>query len=70
MKKTVTVTKETETGRNSGFKDTRTKDNMTLNQFVKKIENGNYEGAYHIRVINGVKTPCSNPDKSENNNLN
>ena len=69
MKKTVTVTKETETGRNSGFKDTRTKDNMTLNQFVKKIENGNYEGAYHIRVINGVKTPCSNPDKSENNNL-
>ena len=41
---------------------------MTRSQFVKEIEKGNYEN-YHIRVINDIKTPVSNPDKSENNNL-
>jgi len=69
MKKTVVVTNETKSGRNINFKDTKTSDNMTLKQFVNKIENGNYEGAYHLRVVNGKKTPCSNPDKSESNNL-
>lgn len=36
--------------------------------FVGKIESGAYEN-YHVRVINGVKTPVSNPDGSEGNNL-
>ena len=31
-------------------------------------EIGNYEH-YHVREINGIKTPVSNPDKSTNNNL-
>ena len=69
MKKSVVVTKETESGRNIGFIDKTTGNNMTLNQFVQQIKKGNYEDAYHIRVINGKDTPCSNPDKSENNNL-
>jgi hypothetical protein len=68
MGKSVRVTKETETGRNTNFKDTKTGTNMTLQQFVQKIEKGVYTD-YHIRKIDGVKTPCSNPDKSENNNL-
>jgi len=41
---------------------------MTRSQFVTKIENNKYND-YHIRTINGIKTPCSNPDKSERNNL-
>jgi len=69
MGKTVRVTKETDTGRNTNFKDLKTGQTMTLDQFVKKIESGNYQDDYHIRNINNIKTPCSNPDKSENNNL-
>lgn len=66
--KRVVTTHETESGRNTQFKDTKTGHTMTRAEFVKKIENGTYED-YHVRVIDKVKTPCSNPDKSENNNL-
>ena len=41
---------------------------MNRSQFVKSIEKGNYTD-YHVRNINGVLTPCSNPDKNKNNNL-
>jgi len=41
---------------------------MTRAQFVNSIENGQYP-EYHVRVINDVKTPVSNPDKSDANNL-
>ncbi len=68
MPKRVTVTVETETGRNERFHDNFTGADMTRNQFVREIERGNYEN-YHVREINGEKTPVSNPDQSENNNL-
>ncbi len=64
--KRISVTKETSTGRNKAFRDNRTGKNMTQKQFVKEIENGNYDN-YHVRKINGEKTPVSNPDKSTNN---
>ncbi len=41
---------------------------MTRSQFVREIQKGNYEN-YHVRIINGIQTPCSDPDKSQNNNL-
>ncbi len=41
---------------------------MSRAEFVKKIQADDYPG-YHIRKINGVKTPVSNPDASINNNL-
>ena len=66
--KKVVVTQESGTGRNEKFKDTSTGRNMTRPDFVRQIEQGNYP-AYHIRKIDGVKTPASNPDKSERNNL-
>ena len=28
------------------------------------------ETNYHNRVVNGIKTPCSNPDGKPGNNLN
>lgn len=67
-RKRVTVTSETDTGRNTRFRDNVTGANMTRAQFVRRIENGAYEN-YHVRRVNGVKTPCSDPDGSKNNNL-
>lgn len=62
----VKVVRESNTGRNEGFQDGNK--NMTRNQFVKEIKQGNYEN-YHIRNINGVDTPVSNPDSSKKDNL-
>lgn len=66
--KRVKVTKETESGRNQQFHDNQTGANMTRAQFVKEIERGNYPN-YHVRKVNNIKTPASNPDNSEDNNL-
>lgn len=67
-RKRVKVIQESDSGRNQKFHDNYTSENMTRKQFVSKIESGEYP-KYHIREINGVKTPVSNPDKSEANNL-
>lgn len=67
-RKRVSVTKENDTGRNIEFKDNYTGKSMTNKQFVKEIKAGNYPN-HHVRNINGVDTPVSNPDKSKNNNL-
>ena len=68
MYKRVSVTSENDSGRNVRFRDNVNGKEMTRSQFVEEIERGNYDN-YHIRVINDIKTPVSNPDKSENNNL-
>jgi hypothetical protein len=68
MGKRISVTSETKTGRNNTFRDNVTGTTMTRAQFVRQIENNVYDN-YHVRVINGIKTPVSNPDKSSNNNL-
>ncbi|MPL68670.1 hypothetical protein SDC9_14398 [bioreactor metagenome] len=64
----VSVTKESNTGRNERFHDNYKGTDMTRSQFVRKINNGNYEN-YHVRNINGIPTPVSNPDSTRNNNL-
>ncbi len=64
----IKVTKEAGSGRNLDFVDTRTGAQMTRARFARAIEQGAYPN-YHVRTINGVKTPVSNPDKSEHNNL-
>ena len=68
MYKRVSVTSENDSGRNVRFRDNVNGKEMTRSQFVKEIERGNYDN-YHIRLINDIKTPVSNPDNSENNNL-
>lgn len=68
MAKKVRTTSETTTGRNVRFKDPGKRGEMTRGQFVREIERGNYPD-YHVRNVNGVKTPCSNPDGSTGNNL-
>lgn len=66
--KRVTVTQESSSGRNMKFRDNHTGADMTRAAFVREIERGNFP-RYHVRDINGLKTPVSNPDRSENNNL-
>ena len=68
MIKRVTVTRESNTGRNTNFHDNVTGNNMTRQQFVRKIRDGSYDG-YYVRDINGIPTPCSKPDKKTRNNL-
>ena len=68
MPKRVSVTQESPTGRNQNFHDNYTGNDMTSKQFVNQINRGNYDN-YHVRIINGVPTPVSNPDSSKNNNL-
>jgi len=68
MPKRITVTNETDSGRNQRFRDNYTGDEMSRAEFVRRIEQGQYDN-YHVREVNGVKTPVSNPDQSENNNL-
>lgn len=66
--KRISVTNQSDTGRNTRFHDNYTGQNMTRNQFVNAIKSGQYDN-YHIRTINGVATPVSNPDSRANNNL-
>lgn len=68
MAKRVTVTNQTSSGRNTKFHDNYTGKEMIRSQFVNQIKQGNYDN-YHIRTINGIETPVSNPDNSSNNNL-
>ena len=62
------TTRETETGRNTHFENPWTGRELTRGQFVKEIERGDHPG-YHVRKINGVDTPVSNPDGKPGNNL-
>ncbi len=67
MPKRVKVTQENN-GRNEMFHDNFKGTDMTRQQFVQHIKDGDYPN-YHIRNINGVETPVSNPDSKRNNNL-
>jgi hypothetical protein len=66
--KRIRVVSESGSGRNVQFVDTRTGEEMSRAQLVRKIEQGTYP-KYHVRKVNGIETPVSNPDHSEGNNL-
>lgn len=66
--KYVIVLEKSDTGRNVLFYDPFLNIEMTLLYFVYRIKLGKYPG-YHIRLCNGIETPCSNPDDSTANNL-
>ncbi len=68
MPKRVKVIEETGSGRNTKFHDNFTGADMTRAEFVREIKGGNYPN-YHVRNLNGVNTPASNPDSTRNNNL-
>ena len=68
MKQPVQVIDENDTGRNVRFLDPNAGKEMTRPEFVREIEQGNYP-EYHVREIEGIKTPCSNPNGKERDNL-
>lgn len=68
MAKSVRVTRESDSGRNLKFHDNRTGKDMSRAAFVREINQGNYPD-YHVRRINDIATPASNPDRSTSNNL-
>lgn len=68
MPKRVSVRAESESGRNEQFHDNFKGRDMNREEFVDLIKQGEYEN-YHVRTINGIETPVSNPDKKRNNNL-
>jgi len=68
MTKSVKVISEDDSGRNQRFYDNKSGKSMFRTEFVQQIEHGNFPD-YHVRKINGLKTPVSNPDKSKGNNL-
>ena len=70
--KQISVTKQTETGLNSEFRDNKTGQKMSRGEFADKIEAGSVPG-YHIlhREVGNqtLRIPRSSPDKSTGNNL-
>lgn len=62
------VVSQTKSGRNTRFKNTSTGKVISRTQFVREIKSGKHKG-YHVRKVNGLQTPVSNPDKSSRNNL-
>jgi len=64
----VEVVRESDSGRNTRFRNTQTGQEMTRPQFVKEIQRGTYSD-YHVRKINDVPTPAANPDGKKGNNL-
>ena len=57
----VTTTRETKSGRNVSFHDNCTGADMSRGEFVRAIEQRQYP-KYHVRCLNGLKTPASNPN--------
>lgn len=64
----VSVTKESNTGRNTGFRDNQTGRTMSRGEFADRIERGQYP-EYHVRKTGGQRTPAANPDGKKGNNL-
>ena len=62
------VVRESDSGRNERFKDTQTGQELSRSETVRRIENGQYPG-YHVRKVHGKKTPTSNPNQSDADNL-
>jgi predicted membrane GTPase involved in stress response len=65
--KKITVTGESDTGRNVRFQ-VPGRGEMPRQTLVQQIRAGEHEG-YHVRVINGLATPVSNPNGRNSDNL-
>ena len=66
-KSSITVTSESETGRNVRFSVAGQGD-VSRQALVQQIRAGEHQN-YHVRIINGLATPVSNPNGTEGDNL-
>ncbi len=67
MAKKIIVTHESKTGRNTRFR-VPGQGEISRRELAQQIRNGDHPD-YHVRVLNGLATPVSNPDRSKGNNL-
>ena len=69
--KNVKVLKESDTGRNILFQNISNHEIMTRTEFVSRIKSptSSYHKDYMVKVINGIETPVSRPDKYTSNNI-
>jgi hypothetical protein len=67
-RKNMKVTRESSTGRNLEFQKKGGGKKISRAQFVKEIKKGLHP-EYYSRKINGLETPVSKPDESDQNNL-
>ena len=66
------VTKETKTGRNIEFQDTRNHQKLSVNELISRLESGksSYNEDYCVKTgKNDLKYVASKPDNSKKNNL-
>jgi hypothetical protein len=68
LTKPIIVLQESDTGRNEVFFNILNKEIMNSDEFVAKIEAGEYPG-YQIKIINKVQTPVFIADGDKSNNL-
>ena len=68
IQKSVVVIQEKDTGRNEQFLDLLSGKTMSKDEFVSKIQEGQYPG-YHLASIDRDTTPISKPDSTIKNNL-
>ena len=68
INKSVIAASEDRKGRNHAFTDVQSGKSFSREEFVQLIEAGRFP-EYHIRVINGIKTPVSNPNHKLTDNL-
>ena len=71
-KKVLKVTKETKTGKNIQFQDTRNNKIMSDKELISRLEKGTsaYNEGYSVKKDkNGQKYVASKPDGNEKNNL-
>ena len=66
-KSRITVTSESDTGRNTRF-NVPGHGEVSRRELVQQIRHGERDG-YHVRIINGLATPVSNPNSSGTDNL-
>lgn len=66
-KSRITTTLESETGRNLRFAVPGDGD-ISRQALVRQIRAGEHPD-YHVRIINGLATPVSNPNGSDRDNL-
>jgi hypothetical protein len=63
--------KENDTGRNILFQNVGNHEIMNRSEFVSRIKNptSSYHDNYVVKIINGIETPVSKPDRCIKNNL-
>lgn len=65
----LTVTKQSKTGKNTEFRNDQTGEIFSLAKVLSAIEKGKYPDYHPVKPSKGTKFVRSNPDRNKRNNL-